>query len=346
MLPAALDLGLRVEGEPAPVIELTSRELGTAVRLAPDGAPLDEAPRGWGRYVSAVAAELATLGRPGVGLRAELTSNLPIGAGLSSSAALEIAVGTALCGVANFRLPPMDLAQAARRAEHRAVGVPSGIMDQAASLLGRAGHAILLDTASLTHEYVPVPAELVLVVVDSGVSRQLERSAYTQRRNELQEALARIPGGDANRLSVSEVDSFGLPPVPARRLRHVVSENLRVRRVAELLRNSSGGLEELGDVFQEAHESLRHDFEATTPELDMLVELAYAHGALAARMTGGGFGGSIVALVDGREAQTVAERLLAAYVARTGRAGRFFVCSPAGGATELGGRAKTAADAL
>ena len=288
VLPVAIDLGTRLECEAAADVELQSA---------------NEVP-GWQRYVDAVVQELARLGRPPVGLRGTLTSTLPIGAGLSSSAALEVVVAIALCAAAGFRLDPLELAQALRRAEHAAVGVPSGIMDQAASLLGRAGHALLLDTGTLAYEYVPIPPDLALVVVDSGAPRTLAGSGYARRKRELEE---------------------GEP----RRLRHVRTENERVLAVADALRRDDR--DALGRLFREGHESLRVDLEVTTPELDRLVELAYEHGAVAARMTGGGFGGAIVALVQHDEAGDLATRVVAAY----GAAGRAFVSAASDGAREL-----------
>src|SRR5215210_6944420 len=171
VLPVAIDLGIRIDCAPAERTALTSDAFGGTSDVAD-----------WGRYVGATEAELAELGRPPVAIAGALHSTLPIGAGLSSSAALEVAVATALCAVADFPLDPLDLARAAQRAEHRAVGVPSGIMDQAASVLGRAGHAMLIDTGTLSLEYLPLPRRLALVVLDSGISRRLEASAYGQRR--------------------------------------------------------------------------------------------------------------------------------------------------------------------
>jgi galactokinase len=294
-LPAALDLGITLVAEPAQTIELRSRELDERVALAADGAG---AATGFGRYVSGVASELALLGRPPVGLRGELTSTLPIGSGLSSSAALEIVVGIALCAVADFELEPLELARAAQRAVHRAVGVPSGILDEAACLFGCAGHAVLFDFASLEHELVPLPAGIALVIADSGVSRRLEHSGYATRKRELQEG------------------------VPAR-VRHLETENVRVRQVVEALR--AADLTRVGELFREGHESLRVDFEVSIPELDRLVAWAYEHGAFAARMTGGGFGGAIVALVADEDAVSFAERMPA----------RTWVSAASDGAREL-----------
>jgi len=262
-----------------------------------------ETPR-WRRYVEAVVDELDALGRPRVAIRGALTSTLPIGAGLSSSAALEVVLGCALCAFAEFVVEPLELAQALRRAEHAAVGVPSGLMDQAASLLGRAGHALLLDTGSLKYEYVPMPPELVLVIVDSGVARTLAGSGYAERKRELE-------AGDP------------------RRRRHVETENERVLAVVDALRRDDR--DALGALFRAGHESLRDDLEVTTPELDRLVELAREHGAVAARMTGGGFGGAIVALAERAHADALAASVLASY----GRKGRAYVCEPSAGAREV-----------
>jgi len=294
-LPVALDLGITLVAEPAPTIELRSRELDERVSLAADGSGYAT---GFGRYVSGVASELALLGRPPVGLHGELRSTLPVGAGLSSSAALEIVVGIALCGVADFDVEPVELALAAQRAVHRAVGVPSGILDEAACLFGRAGHAVLFDFASLEHELVPLPVGVSLVVAHSGVSRRLEHSGYATRKRELEE---------------------GMPA----RVRHLESENVRVRQVVAAL--CAGDLARVGELFREGHESLRLDFEVSIPELDHLVAWAYENGAYAARMTGGGFGGAIVALVGDEDAATFAEHIPA----------RAWVSVPSGGAREL-----------
>ena len=313
VLPAALDLGVRIDAVPAAHIILRSDRYDESASLAADGTGFENG-SGWGRYVAAVAVELALLGRPAVGIEGSITSTLPVGAGLSSSAALEVATAVALCGVADFPLPPLVLAQAAQRSEYRAVGVPCGVMDQAASVLGRAGCAILLDTGSLEHELVEMPTELGLVVINSGISRSLESSAYATRRQELEQALS----------ARGELDAM-----LTRRLRHVETENRRVRNVVDALH--ARRFDELGELFREGHESLRSDLEVSLPELDRLVELAYAHGAVAARMTGGGFGGSIAVLAHANETGTLADRVLADYEGDA----TAYVCHAADGAREL-----------
>ncbi len=312
VLPVALDLGVRIDAAPAERISLQSDGYDEPARLAADGTGLEGG--GWGRYVAAVAVELALLGRPAVGLEGRVSSTLPGGAGLSSSAALEVAVGVALCAVADFNLELMALAQAAQRSELRAVGVPCGIMDQAASLLGRAGHALLLDTGSLEHELVELPEELAVVIVDSGISRHLESSAYATRQRELEQALSA---------------TGPLTDTLARRRRHVETENVRVRQVVEAFR--ARRLDDLGELFRAGHESLRRDLEVTIPALDRLVDLAYAHGAVAARMTGGGFGGSIVALAPADEANELGPAVVRDY----GDHGTAYVCAASDGAREL-----------
>lgn len=258
VLPVAIQLGITLTYEPADGIEL-------------------EAPGGQ-RFVDAVSAELAALGRPAAGLVGRVEADLPQGAGLGSSGAFAVAVALALCDVAEFLLEPLELALACQRAELRAVGVPSGILDQAASLLGRAGSALLLDCGSLEQRWVPLPDDLALLVLDSGERHSLAHSGYGDRRRELE-------AGDP------------------RRVRHVETENERVRETVAALER--GDVHALGPIFAASQASLRDDYEVSTPTLDALVDAALAAGAFAARMTGGGFGGSVVALAEPARAADV-----------------------------------------
>ncbi|MDX6512063.1 MAG: galactokinase, partial [Gaiellaceae bacterium] len=177
MFPAAIDLGITIVGRRADRIRLRSDAAEEPVDIAADGSA-DDPPSGWARYVAAVEQELGALGRAPIGFEGRVTSTLPAGAGLASSAALEVAIAVALCAVAELELPPLELAAACRRAEERAVGVPCGIMDQAASVLGEEGCAILLDCGSLEHRAVRLPAGVALVAVDSGVRHAHEHSGY------------------------------------------------------------------------------------------------------------------------------------------------------------------------
>ncbi len=250
VLPVAIQYGISLDAAPAErEVSLVSERFGVAAPFLSDGS--GAAATGWARYAQAVAAELDLLGRPPAGLTGTVSSNLPAGAGLSSSAALEVVVGLALCAVADFELDPLDLALACQRAELRAVGVPCGILDQAAALLGREGQAILLDCGTLEHRLVPLPAEAALVVVDSAVAHSHETSGYALRRQELE---------------------AGMP----RRVRHVQTENQRVRDFAAALerRDLAAG----GRLLLESHASLRDDYEVSTPELDLLVALAASGG--------------------------------------------------------------------
>jgi galactokinase len=302
VLPVAVDVGTTVSWRPLDgVVRARSATFDSTVEVDTNEPSHDVS--GWGRYVAALVDLLRERGRPAYGMDAMVESTAPMGAGLSSSAALTVSFGLALCRAASFELPSIELAHVAREAEARAVGVPCGLMDPAASLLARSGHALLLDCGSETYRQIALPECVSIVVVDSGVRRSLEHSGYSARRREVERAFA---GADDD--------------IAQRRLRHVVSENERVRRtVAALESDGEPDLAALGDLFREGHDSLREDFEVSTPELDLLVELSYDYGAIAARMTGGGFGGSVVVLAHVDEAERVGRDVVDAYGARTGR---------------------------
>jgi galactokinase len=240
----------------------------------------------WARYVGGVVAEL----RPAQGLRGQVHTTLPVGAGLSSSAALEVAVACAL----GFRGTALELARACQRAEQLASGVPCGIMDQLASATGSPGHALLIDCSTCTVVPVALPPGAEVVAVHSGQSRQLSGSAYADRRTACERATAIVgPLRDA-RLS-----ELGLIPdgTVRRRARHVVTENARVLGLVAAL--EGGDLAQAGSLMNESHRSLRDDFDVSTPALDQLAErLRRTPGVLGARLTGAGFGGCVVALTE------------------------------------------------
>jgi galactokinase len=326
VLPLAIDLECVVSAEPSDTVRLRSHELAGEYELPADGSAEPRGSPGWSSYAAGVLRVLAERGRPPVGLAATISSTVPVGAGLSSSAALEVALALALCDVAGFALPPLELALACQEAEHIATGVPSGIMDQLTSLAGRESCALLIDCRSLEIEPVPLPAELSVLVVHSGVSRALADSAYADRRRACEEAARRIGVPSLRDATLEQAD--GDP-----RARHVVTENGRVLEAARAL--ADGDLDALGPLLSASHRSLRDDYEVSTPELDALTECVEEAGALGARLTGAGFGGCVVALARRAEAEGVAARAGAEYRSRTGLEPRTYLCRAAAGAGPL-----------
>ncbi len=278
-------------------------ECVVAARQRDDGVvslrSLDEVEDEWTRYVDAVHEVVA----PGRGVDGVLASSVPPGSGLSSSAALEVAVALALGG---GELAPLELALACQRAEHLATGVPSGVMDQLASVAARADHALLIDCRSFELRHVRIPDDAAFVVVHSGVARTLEHSAYAERRAEC-ERIARELG--LHSLRDATLDQVMDEPLG----RHVVTENTRVEQTAEALER--GDLRRVGELMRESHASLRDDYEVSTPELDRLTELLESAGAHGARLTGAGFGGCAVAITPAARADAIVETARATYEA-------------------------------
>ena len=273
----------------------------------------------WSDYARGVA--LALLRRAPIGgTDVVLRTSVPIGAGLSSSAAFELAVGLALLGAWGQTLEPHDLAHAAQEAENGFVGLQSGIMDQLASALGVRDHALLIDCRSEEVTPVPIPREAAIVVADTGVKHALAGSAYNDRRRESEEA-ARLLGVRTLRdVSIADFARRGstLPEPLRKRARHVVGENARVLATVVALR--AGDLVTAGAHMNASHDSLRDDYEVSAPELDLLVDAARTvDGVYGARMTGGGFGGSIVVLARRGTTAPLARALESAYAARFGR---------------------------
>jgi galactokinase len=328
VLPLAVDLECTVRAVPTDDgrIRLRSDDVGGAVDVAADGSTEPREVEGWGRYAAGVARVLRDRGRPARGLDGVVSSTVPVGAGLSSSAALEVAVALALCEAAAFELPPLELALACQEAELVATGVPCGIMDQLASIAGVASHALLIDCRSVDVRPIPLPAELAVLVVHSGVPRELAGSAYAERRAACEAVAARL-----GLPSLRDATQEQVADEP--RARHVVSENARVLAAAEAL--AAGRLDALGPLLRESHESLRDDFEVSTPELDALVAALEAAGALGARLTGAGFGGCVVALTPTGGADGIAAAASARYRAETGLEPRSWVCHAAAGAGRI-----------
>lgn len=297
-------------------------------------------PPGWAGYAAGVVHQVA--GSVPGGLSILVDGDVPAGAGLSSSAALECAVALAVRDLLDLDLGPADLVDVARRAENDFVGAPTGILDQSASLLCTEGHALFLDTRDRSDEQVPfdlAAAGLALLVLDTGTTHDHAASGYGDRRRECEEAAARLGVGllrevpDVTALGVL-VDGTAEGDRLHRRARHVVTEEARVHRVVAVLR-SGADPRSIGPLLSEGHASLRDDFEVSVPLLDACVEGAVAAGAHGARMVGGGFGGSAIALVDADVVAAVTTAVADRFAREGAAAPRAFVAVPSAGARRL-----------
>ncbi|MDF1595657.1 MAG: galactokinase [Acidimicrobiia bacterium] len=287
---------------------------------------------GWEEYIKGVAWAMNGDALPG--WDGVIVSTIPIGASLSSSAALEIATALVFSTLAQRRWDPVAAAQSARRGESDWVGVSSGIMDQLISACGRTGHALLIDCRDLTRTPIPLPDGTRVAVLDTGTRRRLTESSYNTRRHECKEAAAAFGVASLRDLTAAAVADAppGLSATIAKRAVHVVEENERTIAAARAM--VSGGAAELGDLMYESHVSLRDNYEVSSFALDAMVEAAMASpGCLGARMTGAGFGGCAVALIDrayvGEFSSAVADR----YQAATRQESRVYLCDAAGGAS-------------
>ena len=290
----------------------------------------------WADYPRGVAWAIGEAGREIEGLRAVFAGDVPLGSGLSSSAAIEAATALALDGLFGLGMDRKELAVICQRAENEFVGVQSGIMDQYASLLCNEGAALLVDCRSLEAENVPLDlrgANLALLVCDTRVERGLADTGYNDRRAACERA-ARTLGVEQLR-DATEEDLERLSGEELERARHIVSENARVLEAVEALRAANYG--ELGRLMYSSHASMRDDFEISTPELDAFVELAKESGAPGARLTGAGFGGCAIALVRAGETDTLSRQVLRAFAERGFEEPAFYEFVPAAGAEVVTG---------
>ncbi len=293
VLAAAIDRGLKVSGERRHDGRITLRSLSLGeFEIGLDELQRQTEPR-WVNYVLGVVRELLDAGLSIDGFSAEIEGDLPANCGLSSSAALEVATALFLLKLCATTLPPLEIAKLCQRAEHRFVGVHSGLLDQVTSLCGRAQHAVFFDARSEEVRTIPFPPELALVIAESGTKRELVEGLYNQRREETSAAAAALGLAALRDISPNELAMRDLPPLLRRRAAHIVGENARVERALEMLaENDARGC---GALLNESHQSSRENFENSTAELDLLVEIARdLPGVLGARLTGGGFGGATV----------------------------------------------------
>lgn len=332
-LPVAIDrwtwVALRLRADS--LVRVHALDLGPADDSFDLAAPLAPLPQPhWANYVRGVLHAIQSRGHVLRGMDIAITGNVPQGAGLSSSASLEVAVGEAVRRSHALPLLGHDLARIGQQAEHEFAGCRCGIMDQLCSALGEAGSALLLDTRSLAVQAYKMPAELAVVVIESRIQRGLVESAYNDRRREC-EAAAKALGLPALR-EAELTDLERLEGTLQRRARHVVTDSARALRLAELL--GSGDLVAIGCLLREAHASQREDFEISRPEMDALVDLCNRcigpEGG--ARMTGGGFGGCVVALLPRDRVEALQAALARDYRAPNGEPAVLHVCQATAGA--------------
>jgi galactokinase len=302
-LPMAIDRDVLIGFRPRDdeLVRAHSRDFEGVVEIAVDGSvdPAAVEPA-WGRTLAGIVRVLTKGGVPVRGCDLEIGSTVPIGSGLSSSAAFEVACTLACADVSGIEISGNALAMAAREAGQLATGVPCGVMDQMASVHGQNGYALLLDCRSLTVESVALPSSVAVVVVHSGVKRILEQSAYAERAAACAAAAERLGVPSLRDATFEEVAD---DPIA----RHVVSENERVVAFVDALRRRD--VRRCGQLMLESHASLRDDFKVSTPELDALVTLLEDEGAYGTRLTGAGFGGCVVSLVDPARADAIANKL-------------------------------------
>jgi galactokinase len=324
VLPVAIDLDIRIALRPRDDrhVRLTRADTGESASF--DLGALPGPGDAWHDYVAGTAWALQEAGQPTHGFDGLLVTTLPIGAGLSSSAALEVVTGWALSGADGPSVEPLELARLAQRAENLHVGVRCGLMDQFASACGVAGHALLLDCRSTAWRPVPIPPELALVVTHSGVSHAHGDNEYNARRAACERVVAVIAADRPDVALLRDVDLELLerarPRLDARdhaRARHVITENLRVLHAVAAL--ESGDHAALGELMAASQASMRDDFEISCPEIDELVAISVASpGVVGSRMTGGGFGGCTVTLVRPDAVDALRSRIEQEYPARTG----------------------------
>jgi galactokinase len=330
VLSCALELGVTASGESAGGERILLRSEGEEPHETTDLQRTGT----WADYPLGVVHVFREAGLAVGGFEASYTSTLPIGAGLSSSAAIEVATAMLLCRLFSIHLEPMDLARLCRRAENAFVGVNCGLLDQATSVFGRRGEAVFLDCRDETVTTVPFPRGTGLLVINSGVKHALTGGEYNERREACFEA-ARLMGVAALRdADASSLERTPMPDRVRRRAAHVIGENARVLEGIEALRANNAPA--FGRLMSASHQSSIANFENSTPELDLLVELAMAQPGIAgARLTGGGFGGAIVAI--GREGALAAagSAIAGCYHAQTGHVATPMVCHPGDGALAL-----------
>jgi len=335
VLSAAIHLGVTVRArkDSSNLITVSSATNGRRAEIdIPSIARLHT--ESWANYPLGVIETLRQTGFPLGGTTIDIDSNLPLGAGLSSSAALEVATAFALRELYRLPLDPMQIAKLCQQAENEFVGVQCGLLDQASSVFGQAGKAILLDFRSVTAEPIGLPSEVAILLLASGIPHALTGGEYNERREQCARAAALLGVTALRETTTAAVQAAKMDPVVQRRALHITGENERVSRGIKALRRDDP--ETFGQLMFESHRSSRDNFENSTPALDCLVEIAeQTSGVYGSRLTGGGFGGSTVSLVSRAQADQIKESMVEQYFERMGIRSSSILTLPSQGAVIL-----------
>jgi galactokinase len=336
-LPMAIDRALWIALRPRRDGQVGVAALDVGESITFELGALSPGEAGWGQYVTGVAWALQHNGYNLSGWEGVMSSDIPIGSGLSSSAALELAVARAFAAVSGFAWQPEGMARIAQQTENQWLKLRTGIMDQLIGATGVEGQALLIDCRSLAREPVPLPSGATVVVMDTRTPRGLVNSAYNERRAECEQAAQRLGVAALRDVSRADLERLGdrLSPVLRRRARHVITENERTLLAAAAMR--AGDTAELGRLMNASHDSLRDDYEVTSVTLDAMVASARRQkGCWGARMTGAGFGGCAIALVAEPAVEPFIAGVFQAYQQATGLTPDIFACRPAAGAGLVG----------
>ncbi len=323
VMPMAIDLHTYLEAVKSEEVILYSESLRDGGRFKVD---VLERENSWLDYVKGIYYILQRKGYRVGGMHGRIYGNLPIGSGLSSSASLELAILEFLNSSYDLNLKRIEMAIIAQEAENEFVGMPCGIMDQMAIVLGKEKHGIFIDTENLRYEYVPIPPELQILIFDTGVRRSLATSAYKDRRKTIENALKKL--GKRSSKYVDEKELEKLNSMERKRLGYVLRENRRVIEARDALKE--GDLEKLGKIITDAHKDLASNFEVSCQELDFFVSLAIKCGAIGARLTGAGFGGSAIALFL-RNPRNCGEEILKEYRKKFIHNAKYYIVRPSEG---------------
>lgn len=334
VMPFAIEKAVYVAASPRDDDRITVASVVFAEILALSVTDLDRSvtPQDWTRYPYGVLSLFFRAGHDIRGMNMLVASDVPAGAGLSSSAALEVGIATALMHLYDLNLTDVEIAKIGQKTENEFAGVNSGIMDQMASVLGKADHALLLDCRSLEWQHIPIGYASFLIC-DTRTKHSLAESEYNTRRRECEAAAESLGKGSLRDVNIDDIDS--LPTPLAKRARHVVTENLRVISTVESLR--SGDLRTVGELINASHASLRDDFEVSCRELDIMSEICRSQPEIVgSRMTGGGFGGCTISICEGEvDNSSLASRIASEYIRATGIEPAIYSCRPMQGVAEI-----------